>query len=273
MSYRQSPIWEAQRQYNAQARYKRKKLTRSNKRVGGYVGMETKFHDAGIASVATGVMAVGGLSIASRIAPTPAQSLFTIPGGTGVSERNGRLMVVTGCLIRGTVQVPELVPATAAAAFLAAQPIRVCWALVLDKQTNNAIMTADQVYSSMDITTVAVSAADQKKLGVIAPVRDLEHSARYTILDTGSKMIPAIAPVIYDSTLAVSTYGLPAREVGLEINHSCNIPFRYQDTAAQLGQIGEMSDNSMHLLVWTNNTGAVAPLFSGGVRTRFHSAN
>jgi len=211
-----------------------KRMRTMNGRVGGYIGLEQKFADFGTSQV-PGIMTTSGLSPESLIKFGTTESICTLVEGSGPSSRDGRTITVTGIGIRAGVSVTG-------ARF---GPIRVSYALVMDTQTNGALMDPDEVFSGVSAATGA-----EALVGSHNPFRKLEHAQRYVILKQGSKTVGKSDWEQVPSNDAVVD---PGAYTTFDMDWSGRVGVRYN---AATGTIGSITDNSFHLLVWCSQAPA-----------------
>lgn len=216
---------------------------RSNIRYGGFLGIEYKFYDQSL---------VG----ASLTAPTDASGmehnpsaticLNTVTQGTGEKQRDGKNICMKSLYIEGIIEVPQqanqTVTDTAGVVFIA---------IVLDKQTNGALLNSEDVY---------LNVAGSAKVAA-TPFRNLEYSKRFRIL--AKKRIKLPQPITsYDGTnMEQHGYQIPFK-FWIKLP---NIISTYSDTTETIANI---TDNSISLLACSTSLG-LAPTITYQSRLRF----
>lgn len=191
--------------------------TTQNPRVGGFVGRELKFFD-----VENTEDAFTGSWAPMEPATT---NLSCVAQGDGESNRDGRRYRIHGIFIRGYIQVD--------ATESAATPIEdnLCRiALVLDKQTNGAQLTATDVYDAGGTHDVLA-------------FRNLQHTERFTVL--------------HDKLIRLSPHQTNEGAVNVFANGKIQIPFRINktfkvpidvNTDGTTADIANITTNSIHMI-------------------------
>jgi len=126
----------------------RARLRKRNMRTAGFLGIETKFYDTGIAGTAIVATAAG-----AEMDPTPnVLCLNAITQGDGESQRDGRKVVIKSLQIKGMINADTVANSADPPA---GRLIRIL--VVQDKQTNGA--TGLQLFSGSSPTTLELSNA------------------------------------------------------------------------------------------------------------------
>jgi len=211
--------------------------TPRNARIGGFLGIETKFFD---------VEAENDAFTATWAAMEPATTNLTaIAQGDGESNRDGRKYAIKSIHIKGFIEVPQQESQTAP---IADQYCRIV--LVLDTQTNGAQLTATDVMDGgLAEDTLAF--------------RNLQFSKRFIVLF--DKKI----------TLHVGRANMNEGAVNLFASPTIRVPFSYNKTfstpiqvlmSGTTADIANVTDNSIHMIGVSEST--IATL-SYQCRTRF----
>lgn len=197
-----------------------------NRRVGGYVGIEKKFIDAhktetALAATWTSVQPSSGVT---DCISCPAQ-------GDGESNRDGRVYYIHSIYVHGKVIKPAQ---ESAAAPTGTQRVRV--AMVLDKQTNAAGVTATNV---MDNT-----ASDQ-----IMAFRNLQLVSRFQVLKQKTMYIN---PEIVNEG-AVNLFANGVREIPFNFSYKFKTPLKVV-CVGTTADVASVTDNSISIIAVANST-------------------
>jgi len=128
-------------------------------------------------------------------------------------------------------------------------------ALVLDTQTNGAQLNSEDVFTNPNGTMISAA----------SPLRNMSYTERFKVLK--KKIIRFPQPSItYDGT--------NIEQSGFRIPFSFFVKLGGLQTKFQAGTTtgycGTIVDNSLHLIAYSNNTGAsIIPLISYNARLRF----
>jgi len=215
-----------------------------NRSTRGFLGMELKFIDLAISATNLGTTIAG-----SEIDPP---STFTclngIGQGDGQSERDGRKYVMKSVMVKGTVDLPG-------ADNVNNGDTNVFVALVLDKQTNGAQLSAEDVF--VIPTTSNPGSVD----GFVSqPFRNLENVQRFDVLASECIVVQNNG-MAYNGTTLIP---LSARKT-FEFYKKLEVPVMCTGTGSSVASI---SDNSLHMVAWCDNAGAV-PQIVYNSRVRF----
>lgn len=201
----------------------------ANVRSSGFIGMEYKFYDRtkAIAQIANDGSCAGG-----EYDPATVLCLNAPIAGSGAQERDGwkismKSIYVTGFVTPFTNEVPL------SSATDLDDNVVVFIALVLDTQTNGAQLSSEHVYKSEGGTTHLNA----------CPLRNLEHSKRFRVLDKAVITLPVIAAG--SNTTALSLPGSAPFKLS-----SRSLP-DVQFTSDAAG-VSSISDNSLHVIAFTN---------------------
>jgi len=136
---------------------------------------------------------------------------------------DGKRIVVKNVSVNGTIIVPS--------ASVTAEPIRVFVAMVLDTQTNGAQCDSELIFKNL--SGYATSA--------VVPLRNLLYSKRFRVLKSQ----------IFDLTAPAVGYGAMR---SFEWFAPMELPVNF--TASDTGVVGNIVDNSIHMVAYATRTGA-----------------
>lgn len=216
---------------------------RTNARTAGYLGIERKFFDTGLANanLTAPTGATGG-----EHNPSATVCLNAVAQSDGESDRDGRRMTMDSIQINGTIALP---PGTNNTVLLKHPNVFV--ALVLDKQCNGALLNSEDVFKNPG------SVADTATV----PYRNLQYIDRFTILK--SKVIRLDQQVVaYDGTNM--EYSGAHTSFKMYVNLK-GMKTTFKDTS---GVIANITDNSLNLVAFTSSAD-LSPELSYGARLRF----
>lgn len=217
------------------------KKSMANPRTGGFLGVELKYKDTSLVSSA--LTAPTDASGAEHD-PTTLLALNAIAQGTGAQERDGKQVCIKSCYVSGVVDVPVLANQTAGSV----SPV-VYVALVLDKQTNAAQLSSEQVFTNPGAS--AVTAAN--------PLRNLEFTSRFQVLDS-VVLEPPQRNISYDGTNIESL----GTRMPFKLSSAADIITNY---VAATAVIGSIQDTSLHIIAYTAS--ATGATISYNARVRF----
>lgn len=208
-----------------QSQARRRKYRINNRRIGGFMDIETKFLDTGIGATTIAAGTAWGPSM--RMDPT-GLCLNATESGSGPSERIGRHITMSKLTVRGTVCF--------AAGALLDSPRSVKLVVLMDKQTNGTTYDPAQVFVN----------PSGSSLGAPHPEINLEYKDRFTIL--GSRLITHSIESTYDSNPSGTAIPFDSPE---EKSFSLSIPLRglkclYRGTANP-PTVAQISDHSIHV--------------------------
>lgn len=180
----------------------------------------------------------------------PATTLcLTAPAqGDTASSRDGKQIIAKSINVKGKVYIPQT-------ELQGSPPVgtEIFVALVLDKQTNNAQLNSEDVYS-----LVAANSGLNCR-----PLRNMNFAKRFKILKTEK--------FIFDNTaishFAVDSFSKPARAIDFDwFVDLKDMKINFNSTTT--GVIGNVLDNSVHVVGIANST-TEAPAISYQARFRF----
>lgn len=166
--------------------------------------------------------------------------------GTTESERIGRKIVVKSLEVRGEIRLPDT-------GTLLNMDQRVRLIYFIDKQTNGAAATLDEIVNTSG--TVTINA-----------MRDLANQQRFRVIYDKMFDLPVRA-VIQDST---STGDSVPIEIGFKFMRKLNLPIEF-DNGVSTGAISSQRSNNIGSFCISSST-SVAPVVSYTFRIRYADA-
>jgi len=223
---------------------KRSRVTVKNPRTGGFLGIEVKFYDTKLAS---GTLTAPTDASGGEHNPSATIALNTVVQGDGESNRDGKDITMRSIGVKGNFHVPAQVDETALD-----EGIIVFVALVLDKQTNGALLNSEDVFKN--IGAAAIQASN--------PWRNLQYTKRFQVLKSLTITLPQAQPAYDGTNLEQAGYTIP-----FEMFHKFKngLGVHYTGTTESIANI---MDNSLTLIAWANAT-AMAPVINYSARLRF----
>ncbi len=215
-----------------------------NRRTGGYLGREVKFYDT---ALVTGALASTGTNWAgAEQNPSATICLNSVTQGDGESQRDGRNISMKSVQINGLVGFASQTNQTATDVL----PI-VHLAVVLDTQTNGALLNSEDVYINPSANgTVGIN-----------PFRNLQYSKRFRILGT-RKIAFTGHNSVYDGTnIEIDGYYKPFKIF-------CPLKGMKTTYSGTTETIANIVDNSISIIAATSSTD-LAPSISYNARLRF----
>jgi len=215
--------------YKAMPRQTARKTYGANTRSGGFMGIENKFYDTSLinSSLGSPTDASGG-----EHNPSATICLNSVVQGDGESERDGRQIHMNHISIQGTVKCNPQADQTAGS-----EPTICMIALVLDTQTNGALLNSEDVFVNPGAN--AQTAAQ--------PFRNLQYTKRFKVIKKVMVHFDAPAYATYDGTNIES--GGQTR--AFEIHAPLNIVTQYKGTTETIANI---VDNSLNIVAFCSNT-------------------
>ncbi len=227
-------------------RFPRRFARRRNARIGGFLGIELKFYDTSLNSSA--IQATTDASLGEQN-PSATIALNTVTQGDGESQRDGRKITMRSITIDGTITMAGQSGQSASDA-----PIPVMIALVLDTQTNGALLNSEDVFKN-----VGGFAAVNASL-----MRNLQFIKRFKVL--------AIRKMSFDSPRMTNDTGATGGVItgGLikRFHIFVNLKNRQTIYNGTTETIANITDNSLTMLAWTTSETS-APLINYSARLRF----
>ncbi len=214
-------------------------------RTGGFTGIERKFYDQKL--IASALTAPTGAT-GGEHNPSATIALNTCTQGDGEQQRDGRKMTMKAIYVQGNVSISNQ------GAFSSADvATSVFIALVLDTQTNGALLNSEDVFVNPGAN--AATAA--------LPMRNLQFTKRFKVLQM--KKFVMANPALANDTGA--TGGMVSNGLlrNFKFYKSMNIPVTFSGTTETIANI---TDNSLHIVAFCSNT-ALAPLLNYSSRMRF----
>ncbi len=211
-------------------------------RTGGFSGIELKFLDTSRAALT--IPAPTGAA-GAELDPATVLCLNAMQQGDGESDRDGRRIVMKSVYVTGSVSIaPQANLTTTDLAPL------VYLALVLDTQSNGAAPNSE------DIFTNPAGAA----LNAAQPMRNIQYTNRFKVLAKADIEMPQ-PQLVYDGT-NIEAAGCSKM---FSFFKKFEIPVNFTGTT---GTIATVSDNSLHIIGYTNST-TYAPLLNYNSRVRY----
>lgn len=218
------------------------KMAVANTRTGGYLGIEYKFYDSKLVEAAlTGATDASGgeHDESATLGPT------TIAQGDGEQNRDGRKCTVKSVFVNGIISRASQADQTAADVAAV-----VYVALVMDTQTNGALLNSEDVFKNIAQATVVAS----------QPVRNLLNTTRFRVLDRTTIVMPQ-PEMVWDGT-NIEQAGMAKP---FQLSWKGVMTQLYSNTTATIANV---TDNSIHIIAYSNNATA-APKISYNCRARF----
>ncbi len=217
-----------------------------NPRIGGFLGIELKFYDQKLITASLGSPTDAS---AGEHNPSATVSLNTVTQGDGESQRDGRKITMKSIMVEGTITVGLL-----AAQSTAKTSAQIFIALVLDTQTNGALLNSEDVFTNPGAN--AETAA--------MPFRNLQFTKRFKVLAT-RKFSIGNPNMTNDtgSTGGVISNGLTKRfKIFKKLN---NIQVLFSNTTETIANI---TDNGLNIVAFCTST-SLTPKLSYSSRLRF----
>ncbi len=220
--------------------------TIANPRIGGFLGIERKFYDQKLlgAALTAPTDASGG-----EHDPSATVMMNTVVQGDGESNRNGRKITMKSIYVEGLVKT-----STQATQSTADNQATIFIALVLDTQTNGAILRSEDVYVNPGASAVTAG----------GPLRNLQFTKRFKVLGTRRFIIQN--PNMANETGA--TGGTIQNGLTKRFKFFKNLNGIETTYSATTETIANITDNSLHIIAYCSDT-AAAPQLSYISRLRF----
>ncbi len=235
-----STVRRRRRRVRRRPRTRRRK---ANPRTGGFLGVELKFYDQTLVNNALATNTDG-----SGIEEDPSATLLlnTVTQGDGESQRDGRRMTMKSIFVSGVVSTPGVADQTAPE-----EQTHIAIWLVLDKQTNGATITSENVFVNKS----------GGAFGGTSLMRNLQFTSRYRILDKVEFTLPT--PAISGDSTNFDLFGTVTKW-SLSANLK-NMGVLFSNTTETVANI---IDNSLHILA-TCTSLSMAPAITYNSRLRF----
>lgn len=225
------------------ARRRRGRPLRLNTRTGGFLGIELKFYDQKL--IKSALTAPTDASTGEHN-PSDTVSLNTVVQGDGESNRDGRQIVMKKLSVKGVIEVAFKINAT----LLHNAPI-IFIAIVLDRQTNGALLNSEDVFKNPGAN--AITAA--------SPFNNLQFIKRFQVLKTLQFQVQQ-QQAVYDGT-NIELGGFH-RKFEMHVNLR-NLTVNYSATTESIANI---TDNGLNIVAYCSDT-TVVPTLSYMSRLRF----
>lgn len=215
-----------------------------NQRTGGFLGLENKFFDTGIATVTVVAPTAGA---GGEVDPTTLDCLNCPAVGDTEQSRDGRQICMNEITVKGTLTTAQKINQTA----LDLVP-EIFVALVLDTQTNAATLDSEKVF--VNPSTTALTAC--------LPFRNLQYIKRFKILAYKLVKMPVPANSYDGANLEI---GGVARSFQLHHSWKNCLKVNYGGTTSVVGSI---IDNSLHVIAFSSSS-TPTPTISYNARLRY----
>lgn len=205
-------------------------IAQLNKRIGGFSGLELKFFDTSL--VATAISAVAAYT-GAEMDPATVLCLNAMTTGTGPNARLGRHIQMK------SIQIKLQVKRISAESDTGPQPdVYVYVALVLDKQTNKAQLSSEQVFTNVPANTTLNA----------QPFINMENTDRFRVLK--HKMLKMSVTTAQQNEGAVNLFANGA----LVKNFTWNCNLRNMkvlfDGVDDPATIANIQDKSLHIVAF-----------------------
>jgi len=220
----------------------------ASRRTAAVLGVEKKFFDTAVATVA---LTANTDMTAGEFDPTAlpaAVACLSAPAqGDGEQNRDGKRIIVKSCQVKGAVSIAasELEAQTAS-------PCKVFVALVQDMQTNGAQLNSEDVFKNL----AAVAGT------IVTPTRNLLFSSRFRVLR--SEVLDMTIPTL--SHFAADSFSFNGIQKEFEWFVPMDMPVNFGSGTTAV--IANVVDNSLHLIAFATTT-SKAPAIQYNARIRF----
>lgn len=214
---------------------------RQQARIGGFTGIEKKFVDYTVSSDAFTTIWAGG-----EMDEGTALSMSSIGIGTGESQRDGRIATLHSWFIKGFVTIPVVEGSVTPLGDILARI-----AIVLDKQTNGAQLSAEDVFDTVGTPNDVNS------------VKNLQNSARFVVLKDKTILISRTRAGMNEGQADLFAAG--AITVPFKMGGVFKPPIRVNHTGTT-AVVASIADNSLHVIGTAQSTGV---LLTYRTRVRF----
>lgn len=205
---------------------------------------ELKFYDTSLVTVS--VTAPTGAAGAEHN-PSATISLNTVVQGDGESNRDGRQIQMTSIGVRGHIRTPVETNQT-----VTDETLMVMVALVLDTQTNGALLNSEDVF--INPSADALLAAQ--------PWHNLQFSKRFRVLKTQTIVFERSPELTFDGTNMEQGAMLQRFEMFVDLKGMVTT------YSAATEDIANIVDNGLNIVAFANST-ALGPKLSYQARLRF----
>ncbi len=220
-------------------------MYRQNIATMGFLGIEKKFYDTGLANA---VLTSPADATGGEHDPSATSMISTPIRGDSEQNRDGKQIAMLNCSVKGLVEIP--------ASELDAQPgegIQVFVALVLDTQSNGATLNSEDVFKNT-IAATKLAAIPQKNLLFMNRFRILKSQVMTLTPTTLSHF--AVDSFSHNGVSRQFNWFVPLN--GLKVNFN----------AGTTASIANVIDNSLHVIAYVSQTTG-APTLSYNARIRF----
>ncbi len=207
--------------------YNRKKGY-TNRRTGGFSGMEIKFFDTTVSNLAFSTSWLG----MPPSSPASILCLNAVPVGSGESEHLGRTFNMRSIFLRMQVTLPTLEQLTLPTADVVYRII-----VLMDTQTNGAAVTPTAV---VDVPTNGTQA-----------YRNLQNSTRFNILWDSGRRVMRPSGLVNEG--AINSFAHSTTDHILNFNHKFKEPIKVR-TDGTTAVIGSLTDYSIQVIAIASST-------------------
>lgn len=207
----------------------------ANASTAGFLGIEKKFLDC--AKTETAIAANTDLTSGVYSPTTGCTGCLSVPAqGDTEQSRDGKKIVIDSLILKGSVYLEA-----AAAATAAFDPVKIFVAVVLDSQTNAAVMTSESCFKNLGATAELNA----------NPLKNLLSGKRFRILKSQ----------VYDLTpVGVATNNANVGFNGVRRDFDWYIPFKgglqVELNSGTTANVSACIDNSLHVVAFATLAGA-----------------
>lgn len=211
----------------------------ANLRTGGFIGMELKFYDLYHAATLASSATMAGL----EQDPGTELCLNGMASDTDPSTRDGRQITMKNIYISGHIYDNG----GPAAGTVQTQIVYI--ALVLDTQTNRAQLNSEDVFVNPGGAT-----------SCIAPLRNLEYSKRFRVLDHVRLEVPV--DLVWQGTTTEHCY----RRVPFKLAAKLDKVVNFVDPSTAASGVSAITDNSLHIIACATDNAVVGISYNSRLR-------
>lgn len=191
----------------------------SNSRTGGFLGIETKFFDSGLAATA-----IGNTVASAERDPATDNCLNAVVQGDGPSNRDGNRYIIKRVTVKGQVTCATINDSAGAPSDAV-----VFVALVQDKQTNGAQLNSEDVFSVSTVASVPQH----------LPFRNQEFLSRFNVLASHTMTFK------YGGATPSAGGDYPGMRQAFSFDKALQLRVQCNGTT---GPVSTVTDNSLHII-------------------------
>jgi len=216
-----------------------------NKTTMGFLGIEKKFYDTALVSAA---LTAPSDSTGGEHDPSATSMISTPVRGDSEQNRDGKQIALLNVSIKGSIDLPPIELAAAP------KPGVYCYvALVLDTQTNGAILKSEDVFKNTGADNVMAA----------NPMKNLLFMSRFRILKS-LRVNMTVNTLSHVANDAFSNCGK-----SIQFNWFVNLKgLKVSFNAGTTADVANVIDNSLHIIAFSTSV-APAPALSYNARIRF----